>query len=184
MKKFEAYIKSRQAELELDNLDEQIWLNIQSTLKEKQRKGRVILLRSLAAAIALLLVSLFAINHLTPNPPATGLSAFKSQYGLLEEELQRNIDYRLQVLTQQSIPTAKEADFNLLIEQLHQLDDMYKQYLQYLERNGYNEFLGNQILNYYKYKLELLEKIQLEIESINQYEKKYLHESSKTELAI
>ena len=68
--------------------------------------------------------------------------------------------------------------FHLLVKQLEFLDGQYQSYIEFIEKNGYQKFIGTQILHYYEAKIELLDKIQFEINKIDEYEIQY---NSKTE---
>jgi len=88
------------------------------------------------------------------------------------------------MISQAMIPVSKKADFDLLLGQLKFLDQQYEKYLEDAQNGGYNKGLGLQIIDFYKTKIELLDKIQQEIETIDYYEKKYNKESPKFTLEI
>ena len=91
---------------------------------------------------------------------------------------------KTQKLSNAQIPLDHKADFELLIQQLRTLDEQYEFYLDEWEENGYQELLANRIISYYKTKIELLDRIQEEIETVEYYEKKYDKNSPKVELSI
>ena len=94
------------------------------------------------------------------------------------------VNVKKATLTSALIPATKQEDFKVLLYQLEFLDEQYHDYLAYIDKNGYQEFIGNQILNYYKSKIQLLDKIQSEIEKINYYENKFPSNEKKVELEI
>jgi len=64
------------------------------------------------------------------------------------------------------------------------MDGQFQDYTYYIEKNGYQKFIGEQILNFYTSKIELLDKIQDEIEKINYYEEKIQTSTPKVNIQI
>ena len=182
MSSFEDYLKKNKEQLELDHVNPEIWLNIENKmLKQKhRRRGLYLRLMSAAAAVLLLLVIVLQFSG-NGKQDANELLA---QYGINNQEWTQQVNQKKAALSSATVPKDRKEDFDLLLQQLEFLDGQYNDYLQYVEQHGYEAFIGQQILNYYKTKIDLLDKIQQEIEKINYYENKYNQESEKVQLSL
>lgn len=183
MKKFEEYIKANQQKLELeDDLNPEIWLSIENrVLKRKNRRNRLYI-KWISTAAAVLLLGIIAMSNLwQPNRTPNELLA---QYGIDNQHFTQQVFAKQKVLANAKIPVNKKEDFDILLQQLAFLDAQYQDYLQYIETNGFQPFIGQQILHYYQSKIDLLDKIQQEIEKINYYEKKFQSDSPSVQLDI
>lgn len=182
MKGFEKYLRENKEQLNLEAINPETWLVLENKLLKRQQRKQAVILRWMgsAAAIFLALILIWNYSGLNSNSPMQILA----EHGLDNEEFTAQVAVKRAALTKAQIPTDRKEDFDLLLKQLAFLDAQYDDYLQYVAQNGYQEFIGQQIINYYKTKIELLDKIQQEIEKINYYEKKYDKESPKTKLSL
>ena len=183
MKNFEKYLKDNQQKLELEgDLNPEIWLSIENRVLKRKNKRNRLYIKWISAAAAVLLLAIIALNGLGfgKNTEAQILA----KYGIENQQFTQQVTLKTQKLAQASIPQNRKEDFDLLLKQLQFLDAQYQDYLQYIETNGYQPFIGDQILNYYKSKIDLLDKIQQEIEKINYYEKKFQSNSPSVHLNI
>ncbi len=171
MKGFEQYLKDNQQKLELEgDLNPEIWLSIENrVLKRKNKRNRLYI--KLVSAAAVLLLGIIALSDIYQQ--ANDSTKMLAQYGIDNERFTKQVANKTKILATAKIPINKQEDFDLLLNQLKFLDTQYQDYLQYIETNGFQPFIGQQILHYYKSKIDLLDKIQQEIEKINYYEKKY-----------
>ena len=80
------------------------------------------------------------------------------------------------------VPINQKRDFEIILRQLKTLDNQYLQYLQLIEQNGYQEHIGERIIEYYKTKIMMLDKIQQQIKEINYYEEKYQKQTKRVPL--
>ena len=182
MNAWEKYLREHKSELDQVELAPEIWLNIENqVLKEKAAKSRRLLQWvSLAACLGILLSIALIFQYGQQNDPLQQLA----QSGIDSEAYLTEMAIKTQKLSQAEVPVDHKADFELLIQQLRSLDEQYQLYLDELEAHGYQEILANRIISYYKTKIELLDRIQEEIETVEYYEKKYHKNSPKVELSI
>lgn len=172
MKGFEKYLKDNQQKLELEgDLNPEIWLSIENRVLKRKNKRNQLYIKWITAAAAVLLIGIIALSSIyqQSNDPTRILA----QYGIDNEQFTQQVATKIKVLAASKIPINRKEDFDILLNQLHFLDTQYQDYLQYIETNGFQPFIGQQILHYYNSKIDLLDKIQQEIEKINYYEKKY-----------
>lgn len=182
MNNFEKYIQENKKKLELDYVEPKLWLSIENKLlKKKNRRHRLYLRIASAAAIFLLGIMTASLFFLSDSNDIQ--SNLVKKYGI-PNELPQSINVKIDQLSKAKIPIDRKEDFEILLNQLEFLDAQYQDYLQYIKANGYQKFIGEQILNYYKTKINLLDKIQSEIEKINYYENKYELESPTVGLDI
>lgn len=184
MNEFEKYIRENKKELDLPEVNPKIFLEIENKILQKKQKRSQLFIRRWAAIAAVLLIGFLTIGGLYWQSKQDYDALVLERYGLQEYNFAQQIKQKKQVLASAQIPKSRVKDFNILLQQLEFLDTQYHDYLEYTEENGYQEFIGNQILNYYKSKIELLEKIQSEIEKIEDYESKYQVKSEKSGLSL
>ena len=184
MNDFEKYLKDNKRKLDIDQINPELWLAIENTiLKEKHQKSkRYLRVVSVAAAVLLLGIVSWFIFQLQPRKDIH--AQLLEKYGLEVYDFPQQLGVKKQLLVNAQIPADRKEDFMILLNQMKFLDDQYHDYLEYLELNGHQEFIGKQILNYYKNKIELLDKIQSEINKIEEYENKYQMSSPKVNLSL
>ncbi|MEL6254495.1 MAG: hypothetical protein AAFR87_20975 [Bacteroidota bacterium] len=182
MNTWEKYLRDNKEELDQVELAPEIWLNIENqVLKEKAATSRRLLRWvSLAACLGILLSFGLIFQFSSGKDPLHQLA----NSGIDSEQYLKEMAIKTRKLSNARIPMDHKADFELLIQQLRALDEQYESYLDELEEHGYQELLANRIISYYKTKIELLDRIQEEIETVEYYEKKYDKNSLKVELSI
>jgi len=176
MNDFEKYLKQNKEKMQLDSVNPQVWLSIENNLLKKKNRKNVFYIRIMAAAAAILLLAVVAFGLFSQQTKQDYLANF--------EPFNQEINTKKAQLASAKIPANRKADFEILLHQLEFLDNQYHDYLQYIDQNGYQEFIGQQILQYYKTKIDLLDKIQQEIEKIEYYENKFQSKSKKVGLDI
>ena len=183
MKNFEEYLKQNQHKLEIEeDLNPEIWLSIENQVLKRKNKRNRLFIKWVSAAAAVLLLGIIAMSSLYYN--SKDPNKMLAQYGIDNRQFTQQVAAKTKVLAKAEIPVNKKEDFDLLLKQLAFLDAQYHDYLQYIQKNGFQPFIGQQILHYYQSKIELLDKIQQEIEKINYYEKKYPTNKPKVALDI
>ncbi|MFK7770573.1 MAG: hypothetical protein AB8F94_00485 [Saprospiraceae bacterium] len=183
MNNFEKHLRNNRKQLESKEVNPQIWLSIENEILRTKEKRKTIYLKivSIAAVIILgLFIATFGLLGSSNNLEKDLLS----KYDLEKYNFPEQVHVKKATLASAMIPSTKQEDFKVLLQQLEFLDEQYNDYLAYIEKNGYQKFIGEQILNYYKSKIELLDKIQSEIGKINYYEKKFPSNEKKVELEI
>ncbi len=164
MNKFESQLKKAAEKQDPPVLDRQIWLGVKDQLVAQRRHvfRRRIIKWSVAASVLLVL----AISYWVMIPGADKDQLVLQKYGLEQYDFPQKVERKLAALNGAKVPQHQVEQFNALKSQLYFLDEQYQNYLVYIEQNGYQEFIGRQIQNYYEIKIELLEKIQKEIEKL------------------
>lgn len=165
MNEFEKQLKQAVDQTPPPAMNRQIWLKIQDDMQGGQKgKRRILRRRWLAAAASVLLILGIATFLFMPKEDKNQLVI--DQYGLQQYEFPQKIQAKMAALKDVRLPEEEVIHFDALKNQLAFLDQQYQNYLDYIEKNGYQEYVGKQIQNYYEVKLELLEKIQLEIKKL------------------
>lgn len=172
MKGFEKYLKDNQQKLGIEgSLNPEIWLSIENRVLKRKNKRNRLFIKWIITAAAVLLLGIIVLSGFFQK--SSDPSSLLAQYGIDNQEFTQQVAIKTKVLASAKIPINKQEDFDILLNQLQFLDAQYQDYLQYIETNGFQPFIGQQILHYYQSKIDLLDKIQQEIEKINYYEKKY-----------
>lgn len=184
MNSFEKYLKENKAQLDLEQVSPEIWLSIENELLRKKNKRKIRQMWWISAAATLLIGASLMLYFLSQKQTGLAPVEFLAAQGLESKAFAQELEAKTKVLNGAKIPVDSKEDFELLLKQLEFLDSQYRDYLQFVEQNGYQEFIGTQILNYYRSKIELLDKIQQEIKKIEYYEQKYKTKSPKVELSI
>ena len=186
MNKFEEYLKENSNEIGKIDIDPIVWQSIENELLRKDNQKIRRYLRY-AASIVILVASAAILRYSIVNPDSKSdfsLSNYSQEYGIMEEKFQEAIYYQTNQVENQKIPRSSKADFKLLTNELEELDKQYQLYIELIERVGYNEDLGMKIIEYFSLKLELLKKIQLEINKVNNFEKSNKDENNKINLQV
>lgn len=177
MNEFEKHIKSQKEAIDTEDFSLEIWERIEKELpKKKQTKVIPIWLATAAAAVilfVLLLGNFQKRNTLSPTE-------YLSKNGINSWKFVEELNEKTALLKELEIPVDQKSDFETILNQLKILDQEYLEYLEYIEQNGYQESIGERILEYYKTKIMMLDKIQQQIKEINYYETKY-NKQSETE---
>ena len=169
MNDFEKYLKEHKNQFDPQKVDGKVWLGIENDLL-KQNNKRIKYLFSALAIGAIILLGLY-IFHNTDYPNASyNEEHILEQYDLTKHNFTQQVSYKKEQLTKVTIPKDKLEDVEILLQQLEFMDGQFQDYLDYIKQNGYQEFIGDQISNFYKSKIDLLDKIRSEIEKINYYE--------------
>jgi len=183
MSGFEKHLRQNKHQLESREVDPKVWLSIENEiLKSKQRKSSIYLKLVSVAAAVLLGIVLFGGNPFKGN--STTESDLLAKYGLEEYGFTQKVNTKKQTLSKAMIPSGRKADFQILLQQLNFLDGQYDSYLKEIETNGYQTYTGERLLIYYRSKIELLDKIQKEIEKVNYYENKFPSNDEQVGLQI
>lgn len=183
MKNFEQHIRNNRKQLEPQEVNPQIWLAIENQVLRAKERRKTIYLKVMSIA-AVIFVGLLIFKSAFLDKPSNLEQELLAKYGLIEYNFPQQVNVKKASLLNAMIPENSKEDFKVLLQQLEFLDEQYDAYLEYIKANGYQKFIGNQILNYYKSKIELLDKIQKEIEKINYYENKFPSGNQKVELEI
>jgi hypothetical protein len=70
----------------------------------------------------------------------------------------------------QPLTAEEKSEFGFLLDELKELDKVYKTYEEDLYKTGENEQIINALLDYYEKKIRLLNRLSMEIEKQKNYE--------------
>jgi len=181
MSDFEKYIKDNKHKLEADQVDQRVWLAIENGMLKEKNKMKSHFIKFLLVALAML-IGAYAIYNNKQQGPVLNEANILAQYDLTKYNYTQQVSLKKQQLVNATVPQDRFDDFQILLQQLEFMDGQFQDYLLYIEQNGYQEFIGDQIQNFYKSKIELLDKIHQEVEKINYYEK--LQPSNSNQVGI
>lgn len=177
MNEFEKYIRSQKKAIDTEDFSLEIWDRIEKELPKK-RTTKVISLW-LASAAAAIIVSIFILGDFQKDTTLSP-TEYLSKNGINSSKFVTELNEKTALIKELEIPVDQKSDFKAILNQLKILDQEYLEYLKYIEQNGYQESIGERILEYYKTKIMMLDKIQQQIKEINYYETKY-NKQSETE---
>jgi len=164
MNNFEKQLKEAASQQDVPEMNRQVWLGAKDQMmKDKRRRLRRRIIRWSVAASILLLLS---VGLFFKGKKVDQNQLVLEQYGLERYGFPKEVERKLVALEGTRIPAEQIARFDALKSQLYFLDQQYQNYLEYVEENGYQEFIGRQIQHYYEVKIELLGKIQKEIQKL------------------
>jgi len=183
MNDFEKYILENKQQLETDTVDPKVWLSVENAmLRNKNTSYRKY---ATVAIIALLtLIGLGAAYYFMQPAEEINEEKIIAELNLSQYNFTQTVNLKKQELSKTTVPQDKLEDVQILLQQLEFMDEQFQDYTLFIEENGYQDFIGEQIITFYKSKIKLLEKIQKEVEKINYYEKKVPSNSKKVGISI
>lgn len=170
MTELEKYIIKNKGLLEPTEIRDNVWLSIENELLEEINKNNHRLIKTLIAGLILVLIGA-CIIYKTSSENTINEETIIAEYDLKNYNFLHEVDTRINQLVNLSIPENQHENVQNLLRQLEFMDGQYEDYLNYIELNGYQEFIRDQLLEFYNSKIDLLDKIHEEIEKINYYEK-------------
>lgn len=183
MTELEKYIAKNKDRLEPREVNPKIWLAIENEILKTRDRRRSLYVK-IASAAAIVLVAAFFIGDQLINDSTSFEEKLIEMYGYESYQFVQEVSLKKSALSNAKIPSKHMADFQELIQQLEFLDKQYLDYLNYAEQNGYESFIGDQILNYYQSKIDLLDLIQQEIKKVNYYENKFPNNDTQVVLSL
>lgn len=183
MSDFEKYIKENQRKFDLDEINPNIWENIELGIIGK--KTRVTLFRkTLIGIAAAILIGIFCFqwygNHQNVSFPEHLLVA----YGFKDSNVAGLLDSKYTTIRQARIPVAYKNDLEMLLKQVKNLDQHFAEKIEKLNLDNTTDELKIEILEYYKTKSEILDRVINEIQKINSNETAYEIKSEKTSIRL
>ncbi len=181
MNDFEKFIKSQKEAMDTDDFTLEIWESIDKELP-KVAKTKVVSIRwiSTVAAAVLIMILIGKVNYNERLNPVKYLE----QNGINSAHYVASMDEKMSVLKRLQIPVNQKLHFEDILSQLDNLDKEYLEYIEYIKQNGYQEHVGERILQYYNTKIMMLDKIQHQIKEINYYEQRYNKKNETTPLFL
>lgn len=178
----EQYVRERRTAFDrLEPVDEAaLWQRIQPAVQTSPAKGWMIELGtywkwSIAASIAVLLVSVFYLGQGSAKYPVAELADYAPALKQEAENYQQRIAQKETAL---QVSQLNQASYQDIFDELALLDSMHQEMLQELPAFSDQERLIQNLKKYYERKLFLLEKLSREIEK----QKKQDHEAEQSTL--
>lgn len=169
MTEFEKYLQQNREQLELPEVPEQVWDNVNRRIQ--QRRGRLRLFTRFAAAAAIALLLVIAFQWGRHSQPATIPVHLANQFGLPTNGVDTYLEQKVDSIRAATVPVSYRDDLQLLLQQAIYLDNTYSVQREALQNGHYDTNTLRDVQRYYQAKLELLSRIIDEIEKINHYEK-------------
>lgn len=170
--KFEEYINKNRDKFDIEEPDRNmLWEPIRKELYHSKSKLIYTILK--IAASIILIVGISTIIFLKRNIP---MYNYSYQLGKKERAYIQSINHvKKKAAYKQIYRSANHEIINSLIKELEYIDTIYEEVMNDLRKSGYVEESVSIIFDTYEKKIEILEKIILEKEKINHYEKNKEH---------
>ncbi|HCT29459.1 MAG TPA: hypothetical protein DIW31_01710 [Bacteroidales bacterium] len=166
----ETYIRNNRAKLDVDKPDEEyLWAGISQAMHGSQKRNHIILWRSIAAASVILLVSMAVIFYYSDrNKQQLIFVNIDPKLANQEAQFKNQIDNYSKLIKQASNSNETLATGS---SEIQYLDDLIAHYFEDLKEKGPNPKLINSLMDLYRKKIMLLERMLNEIEKNQNYEK-------------
>lgn len=166
----EDYIKNNRAQLDVEKPDEEyLWKGISHSMQGKSKRNSLLLWRSIAAASVVLLVSLLAAYFIIENnKPQLIFVNFDPKLANEEVQFKNQIDNYSKLIQQASGKNGMAVTGE---REIQYLDDLIAHYSEDLKQKGPNQKLISSLMDLYRKKIMLLERMLNEIEKNKEYEK-------------
>jgi hypothetical protein len=176
----EKYLKANRQQLDVEFPDDDIiWSKIKKVQAGNQassKGNRRIVLPGLALKIAASVIILIAISYvitdLTVGVPFNNgkyLSEISSEYANIEDDYIKTVKLKERDVREISLPDNEQT--RSIAAELKQLDKIYNKTIADLKELGDNEKVVNTIFSIYERKIELLERMIIETNKADNYEK-------------
>lgn len=168
--KLEKYLEKNRLKLDAETPDDElIWKEIK---KEIQPRRQILPDWGWKAAAIFLLGVLLTYVVVKENQDdkvvIVTLSDVSKDLGEREAELKKLVNLKWEEI--QPLTAEEKSDFGFLLDELNDLDKVYKTYEEDLTRTGGNEQIISALLDYYEKKIRLLNRLAMEIEKQKNYE--------------
>lgn len=183
MNDFEKYIVENKKKLEPDAIDARVWLEVENEMLRSKNSSYKTLGKISIAVIACIVIAAISFYFFKPSEEINEETII-AELNLAQYNYPQTVSLKKQKLSEFTLPKDKLDDVQILLRQLEFMDEQYQDYLLFIKENGYQQFIGEQIITFYKSKIKLLDKIQKEIEKINYYETKIPSNSERVEFSI
>ncbi len=182
MSDFEKYIKENQRKFDLDQINPKVWQTIEAEIKEK--KGAILSLRNSLRLVAAVLICVFCFQWFGDYQKVNFPKHLLEDYGFKDSKVDELLDAKIITIREASIPVAYKGDLEMLLNQVTYLDQHFAEKINKLDLANTEVELLKEILEYYKTKSEILDRVINEIQKVNTNEKKYKIKSEKTKIRI
>ena len=179
MTDLEKYIKEHKTRMDIGYINPDMWSGIEKKLPIPRSKRKRYLYPKIASAAAIILITL-GIFLLKGDESMEIPEDLFATYGFTTPNVQEVFDTKITFIEKTAIPVSFRSDLQNLLSQVEYLDQTYNNEIAYLEQFEYEEKIAIQVLQYYKTKNELLDKIIQVIENINRDENIYTENNRPT----
>lgn len=155
MNKLEQFIKDNKDKMELSDINPQIWENIEQQMACEKPKPGVFKSYAIAASLLIGAFLIFSFSSLNQS------SYFEENIYAIE------VSEKIIQVKSMQFPLDYKADLNQLVNQIYYLDKQVQPKIDYINNQNYEEYINQQVLDYYQTKSQLLDKLIFEIERIN-----------------
>jgi hypothetical protein len=166
----ESYIKKNRSQLDIEKPDEgYLWTGISQAIMDNKKRNHSLLLRAIAAASVLLILSL-SLTYFLNRGSRQPLIFVNGDPALAKQE----VLFRNQIDTYSKLIKETPFDASRLApsrSEIQYIDDLIGYYSKDLRQNGSNQKLINSLMDLYQKKIMLLERMLNEIEKSKNYEK-------------
>lgn len=172
--KLESYIRKNREKLDVEKPDEDyLWTGISQAINGKAKSRNVVLWRSIAAASAILLVTL-TFTYFLNKGGKQQLIFVNIDPTLAKQEAQfkNQIDTYSKLIKQTAFDTKQIATGS---SEIQYIDELINHYSSDLKQNGPNPKLINSLMDLYRKKIMLLERMLNEIEKSKENEKRKIN---------
>lgn len=166
----EKYLKEQRLKLDVEEPEQDlIWEGIKSGLQEKKRVLPDWFWKVAAIFIFAVSATYFVVNETSEKQVViVSLYDISEDLGVQEAELKQVVNMKWEEV-QQQLPEGN-TNFNFLLDELNELDEIYNSYQKDLNQTINNEPVIRAMLDYYEKKTKLLNRLLLEMEKQKYHE--------------
>jgi len=170
----ESYIRKNRSNLDVERSDEEyLWKGISQAIDSKKGKKHFGLLRYAAAASILFFISVTVAYFIGKgNVQQMVFSNIDPKLATQEAQFKIQIDSYSKLIQQASINPSQLATNN---SEIQYIDDLISYYSKDLKQNGPNPRLINSLMDLYRKKIMLLERMLNEIQKSKDHEKRKIN---------
>ena len=168
----EQYLKENRLKLDSEVPDDsKIWRGIQIELKTKKEFRNNGFWKIAAIFLLGIFVTYVVVKETTEEKVMViSLGDISPELGQKEAEFKRVVEQKWAEI--KPLSEEEKKQFGFLLDELDELDKIYKSYENDLHSVGKNEQIINVLLDYYQKKLQLLNRLSLEIQKQKNHENK------------
>jgi len=169
-KTIEKYLKEKRLKLDIEEPEQDmIWEGIKNGLQQKKQGLPEWFWKVAALFIFAISVTYIALNDTSEKQIVIiELADISKDLGAQETELQRLVHVKWEKV-QQQLPE-ENTELQFLLDELHELDEIYNTYQKDLNQTINNEPVIRAMLDYYEKKVKILNRLLLEIEKQKNHE--------------
>lgn len=167
----EKYLKTNRFKLDAEQPDDDsIWEGIREGMNKKRNILPIWFWKVSAIFIFSVFIGYYTINKINENKRiVVTLADISDDLGKQEAELKHLVNLKWE--TVKPLLTTENQDIQFLLDEMKDLDEVYKTYQNDLKFSTANEEIITALLDYYQKKMRILNRILHEIQKQNNHEK-------------